>query len=69
MNVRMTAAPDFGFLHLYTPPGEVYFCAEPVSAIPNAVNQNDPAAVGLRALAPGESASGWMRIGAAPGSG
>jgi aldose 1-epimerase len=69
MNVRMTASADFGFLHLYTPPGETYFCAEPVSAIPNAVNQSDPPAVGLRVLAPGESASGWMRIAAAPGSG
>ncbi len=64
MNARMTASPDLGFLHLYLPPDQSFFCAEPVSAIPNAFNRPDPASVGLRVLAPGESASGWMRIAA-----
>ena len=64
MSVRMTASAEFGYLHLYIPEGQSFFCAEPVSAIPNAMNQPDPAAVGLRVLAPGESASGWMRIAA-----
>lgn len=64
VSVRMTASADFGFLHLYMPQGQSFFCAEPVSAIPNAMNRADPAAVGLRVLAPGEGASGWMRIAA-----
>ena len=62
MIVRMTASPDFQFLHLYTPAGQTYFCAEPVSAIPNAFNWPHPSEAGVRALAPGGSAAGWMRI-------
>src|SRR5262249_40206726 len=68
LDVRMTASPDFGFLHLYIPEGQPFLCVEPVSAIPNAVNHADPQSVGLRVLAPGEVASGWMRIAAAEAS-
>ncbi|MGH6951826.1 MAG: aldose 1-epimerase [Vitreimonas sp.] len=64
LSVRLTASPEFSFLHLYIPRGQTFFCAEPVSAVPNAMNMSDPAALGLRVLAPGESASGWMRIAA-----
>jgi aldose 1-epimerase len=64
MDIRMTASPEFGYLHLYLPRGETFFCAEPVSAIPDAFNRDDPTAVGLRVLAPGQTASGWMRIAA-----
>lgn len=65
LSVRLTASSEFGFLHLYIPEGRSFFCAEPVSAVPNAMNMGDPAALGLRVLAPGETASGWMRIAAA----
>jgi aldose 1-epimerase len=37
------------YLHVFTPPGLGFFCAEPVSDMPNALNMADPAI-----LAPGE---------------
>ncbi len=41
---------------VYAPPGEDFFCAEPVSHAPDAVNRPEGAEVtGLRSLAPGES--------------
>lgn len=40
---------------IYTPQEHDYFCVEPVSHVPNAVNRTeDAAATGLRMLAPGE---------------
>lgn len=60
--IVMTASDVFGFLHVYVPPEEDYFCAEPVSAMPDAVNRQDVEGAGLRILAPGEAMSGWMRI-------
>lgn len=44
-------------LHLYIPPGEAFFCAEPVSAMPDAVNHG-----AARALAPEEEARMTLRI-------
>ena len=44
-------------LHVYVPPGEAFFCAEPVTAMPNAVNHGEAIA-----LAAGERASITMRI-------
>jgi len=38
------------FLHVFTPPGEPYFCVEPVTAMPDAFNRAVPAV-----LQPGES--------------
>jgi aldose 1-epimerase len=37
--VRMEADEAFSMLHLYTPEGRGYFCAEPVSAMPDALNR------------------------------
>ncbi len=54
---RVTIAPDpaFTFAVVFTPPGEDYFCVEPVSHMPDAVNRREsPAATGWRWLAPGE---------------
>jgi len=31
-------SPDLSFSHVYSPPGESFFCVEPVSHIPDAVN-------------------------------
>ncbi|QIG80212.1 aldose 1-epimerase [Stakelama tenebrarum] len=44
-------------LHIFLPPGEAFFCAEPVTAMPDAVN-HDEAAV----LAPGKTMQAGMRI-------
>lgn len=48
------------FLHLYLPPGQPFFCAEPVSAMPDALNRAEP-----HVLAPGERATVAMEIAAA----
>lgn len=45
------------FLHLYVPPGEAFFCAEPQDTMPDAVNRDTPAP-----LAPDASRSITMRI-------
>ncbi|TPE62647.1 aldose 1-epimerase [Sandaracinobacter neustonicus] len=51
-------------LHLYIPPGEDFFCAEPVTHLPDAINRE-----GMDLLAPGQTLSIEMRIlQAAPGS-
>jgi aldose 1-epimerase len=48
---------------IYTPPGETFFCLEPVSHANNALAQHPlrAAALGQRWLAPGETLSGGMR--------
>jgi aldose 1-epimerase len=45
------------FLHVFTPPGEAFFCAEPVTAMPDAPNRG-----GATLLAPGETAGMRMRV-------
>lgn len=44
------AGVNTSFLHVFTPPGEPYFCVEPVTAMPDAFNRAVPAV-----LQPGES--------------
>jgi aldose 1-epimerase len=54
--LEILASPELSFLHLYVPQNADFFCVEPVSAMPDAFNRPEPAAVtGLRVLAPGES--------------
>lgn len=45
-------------LHLYCPPGMSFFCAEPVSHLPNAINRG-----GMDVLAPGETRTMAMTLG------
>ncbi len=66
LKVRMTASPSLGFLHIYSPPGEDFFCVEPVSHRPDALNAPDPAAEGVVALGPGGRLKATMRLEAAP---
>lgn len=47
-------------LHVYVPPGEDFFCAEPVTAMPDAVNRGE-----APTLAPGEAVRVAMRIASA----
>lgn len=51
---------DTPFLHFYVPPGQDFFCAEPQSTMPDAVNRDAPAP-----LAPGETLAVTMRISSA----
>jgi aldose 1-epimerase len=64
--LSMRAEGPLGFLVVYTPPGEPYFCAEPVSNATDAFNlaaagRDD---TGMVVLAPGEEAS--ARVSFAP---
>ena len=61
-SLRMTASPELGFLHVYAPPEADFFCVEPVSHRPDALNAPEPLAAGLRVLAPGETLSAEMRL-------
>ena len=56
LSIRLEADGTDG-LHLYIPPGENFFCAEPVTHLPNAINRG-----GMRLLGPGEALSIEMRI-------
>lgn len=50
----LRAAPNPGFLQIYTPLGAEYFCVEPQTAMPDAFNRA-PGGSGITCLAPGES--------------
>jgi aldose 1-epimerase len=65
LRVTVSASSSLRWLHLYVPPAESFFCVEPVSHMPNAVNRSEPLALtGLTVLAPGSSLSAWMNISA-----
>ena len=55
VSLSITAQPPLDFLLIYTPPGEDYFCVEPVSNLPDAANWQDALANGWRALQPGKT--------------
>ena len=58
-SIRMISDPVFRHATLYVPPGEDFFCAEPITHAPNAVNSaRSSDETGLEWLAPGETLSG-----------
>jgi aldose 1-epimerase len=60
LSLRLTS--DLSRLVVYTPTTKPYYCVEPVSHVSNAIHMADPLAHGLRALAPGETMTAWMRL-------
>jgi aldose 1-epimerase len=52
LTLRIETDPPQRFVQLYTPPGEDWFCLEPQSAMPDAVNRS-PEEGGVVELAPG----------------
>ncbi len=56
---RITVSSDLNFLHVYSPKGSNFFCLEPVSAAPDALNHPER---GLRVVGPGETLSATMSI-------
>lgn len=58
-DLRLEADPVFGNLQVYTPAGQDFFCAEPVSHAPDAINR-DP--MDMTVLAPGETLRGTIRF-------
>lgn len=63
LRVHVRPGEVFGFLVVYTPPGEAFFCVEPLSHVPNAVNNPRPAEeTGLTRLPPGETLRGRVEL-------
>ena len=59
-SLQLTSSLDY--LVVYTPQTKPYYCVEPVSHLSNAIHMADPAAHGLRTVAPGESTDAWMQL-------
>jgi aldose 1-epimerase len=61
--LRILTDETLRFLVVYTPSGRNYFCAEPVSHVPDMVNMTLPASeTGLVSLASGETLSGNIKL-------
>jgi len=60
LSLRLTSS--LPYLVVFTPAERDYYCVEPVSHVSNAIHMSDPAAHGLRTLAPGERFEAWMRL-------
>ena len=60
--VSLQLTSSLPYLVVFTPQDRDYFCVEPVSHVSNAVHMADPAAHGLRSLAPGESMDAAMKL-------
>ena len=64
LSITLSGSDTFRFFHAYIPDGQTFFCAEPITAMPNAFNRPEAASVtGSRVLASGESFAVEMRIG------
>lgn len=65
--LRLSASQPLRWLHLYAPPAEDFFCIEPVSHMPDALNRPEPReATGNRTLACGETLAARVRLTAVP---
>ncbi len=61
--IELTASPLLDHLQLYLPPGRDWFCAEPMSQMPDAVHRpGEPGHGGWRRVQPGAMLTAWMRI-------
>lgn len=55
LRLALTANRALHWLHIYSPPDQDFFCIEPVSHMPNAINRSAPPAItGQKLLAPAE---------------
>ncbi|MBL8307571.1 MAG: aldose 1-epimerase [Rubrivivax sp.] len=64
LSMRITSS--LPYLVVFTPETKPYYCVEPVSHVSNAIHMSDPAAHGLRDLAPGATFDAWMKLEVAP---
>jgi aldose 1-epimerase len=62
--LTIEAAPVFGHLVIYVPPGENFFCIEPVSHVNDGFNlfERGVKGTGVRVLMPGETLAGTIRF-------
>ncbi len=62
-SIKMISDPLFSHATVYVPPDKDYFCVEPVSHAPNAINSALPIdQTGFKTLAPGETLSGSIAL-------
>ncbi len=54
--IRLSASANATGVHVFAPRGEDFFCVEPVTHRPNAINAPAAEATGVLALAPGDTA-------------
>ncbi|HJS92575.1 MAG TPA: aldose 1-epimerase [Steroidobacteraceae bacterium] len=55
LRLGLAASLPLRWLHIYSPPDKDFFCVEPVSHMPDAVNRPEPPSVtGVKLLEPGE---------------
>ncbi|GAA0545347.1 aldose 1-epimerase [Rhizomicrobium palustre] len=63
LEIMLKASANCGFFHVFIPEGEDYFCAEPTTAMPNALNRPESAGeTGAGVLEPGQTVSMEMHI-------
>lgn len=63
LEIALKASANCGFFHVFIPEGEDYFCAEPTTAMPNAMNRPESVdETGLGVLAPGQTVSMEMQL-------
>jgi aldose 1-epimerase len=63
LEIELSASANCGFFHIFIPEGTDFFCAEPTTAMPNAVNRPEPAGEsGAKVLAPGAAVSMQMQL-------
>lgn len=60
--LELTASPELTHLHVYAPAEGDFFCLEPVSHRPDAINGPAGERGAMRILRPGEVLSAWMRL-------
>lgn len=62
-SVTLSSDPVFSHATIFVPPGADFFCAEPITHAPNAVNSQLPNSVsGLAWIEPGETLSGTITL-------
>jgi aldose 1-epimerase len=63
-DITMEADNVFRHLQVYTPPDQDFFCVEPVSHVPNALNLPNPSLEqAMHVVQPGATLSGSITIG------
>jgi aldose 1-epimerase len=67
-SLRIEASATFGQLQVFTPSWADFFCVEPISHVPDAINRCDlPPGQAMHVLRPNETLSGMIRF-SAPGT-
>lgn len=61
-SLTVAMSSSLRYLVIYTPQDRSFYAVEPVSHVNNAINQTEPAALGLQTLMPGATVSAWMKL-------